>query len=114
MIALPHSLGNGERQMLAVLDPLRFSARQRVYSLLWIFPPEMRGCVNGDQYGYYYSQGPCSATDYKNAVRVATIDPSGTSSMSDSTNLQYLAPGCVEPASPGCGPMGRRFVLNHF
>ena len=55
----------------------------------------MRGCVNGDQYGYYHSQDPSSATDYKNAVIAATIDPHGTSSISDWTNLQYLAYGCI-------------------
>ena len=57
---------------------------------------EMRGCVKGDQYGYYDSQNPSSATDYKNAVIAATIDPSGTSSISDWTNLQYLAYGCIQ------------------
>ena len=39
---------------------------------------ETRGCVNGDQYGYYHSQNPSSATDYMNAVTAARIDPSGT------------------------------------
>jgi len=57
---------------------------------------EMRGCVNGDQYGYYHSQNPSSATDYENAVVAATINPSGTSSISDWTNLQYLAYGCIQ------------------
>jgi hypothetical protein len=57
---------------------------------------EMRGCVNGDQYGYYHSQDPSSATDYENAVIAATIDPGGTSSISDWTNLQYLAYGCID------------------
>jgi len=57
---------------------------------------EMRGCVNGDQYGYYHSQNSSSATDYTNAVLAATIDPSGPSSMSGWTNLQYLAYGCIE------------------
>jgi hypothetical protein len=57
---------------------------------------EMRGCVNGDQYGYYHSQDPSSATDYQNAVVAATIDPSGPSSVSNWTNLQYLAYGCIQ------------------
>jgi hypothetical protein len=57
---------------------------------------EMRGCVNGDQDGYYHSQDPSSATDYNNAVIAATIDPNGTSSVSDWTNLQYLAYGCIQ------------------
>jgi hypothetical protein len=57
---------------------------------------EMRGCVNGDQYGYYHSQDPSSATDYQNAVIAATVDPSGTSSISSWTNLQYLAYGCIQ------------------
>ena len=50
--------------------------------------------MNGDQYGYYHSQDPSSATDYKNAVIAATIDPHGTF-ISDWTNLQYLAYGCI-------------------
>jgi len=57
---------------------------------------EMRGCVNGDQCGYYHSEDPRSATDYENAVIAATINPSRTSSISDWTNLQYLAYGCIE------------------
>jgi hypothetical protein len=62
---------------------------------------EMRGCVNGDQYGYYHSQDPGSATDYMNAVLAAGIDPSGASSISGWTNLQYLAYGCIETHSSG-------------
>jgi hypothetical protein len=62
---------------------------------------EMRGCVNGDQYGYYHSQDPSSATDYMNAVIAARTDPSGTSSLSGWTKLQYLAYGCIETHSSG-------------
>jgi hypothetical protein len=57
--------------------------------------------VNGDQYGYYHSQDPGSATDYMNAVLAAGIDPSGASSISGWTNLQYLAYGCIETHSSG-------------
>ena len=66
---------------------------------------EMRGCVNGEQCGYYHSEDPRSATDHENAVIAATINPSGTSSISDWTNLQYLAYGCIETHFTGCGSM---------
>ena len=57
---------------------------------------EMRGCVNGDQYGYFNSQSKKSGTDYKRAVSNATSSPSGPSSVSGWNNLQYLAYGCIE------------------
>ena len=57
---------------------------------------EMRGCVNGDQYGYYNAQSPSSATDYKNAVAAALSNPNGASKISGWSNLQYVAYGCIE------------------
>jgi hypothetical protein len=57
---------------------------------------EMRGCVNGDQYGYFNSQSRKSGSDYKRAVSNATNNPSGPSSVSGWTNLQYLAYGCIQ------------------
>ena len=57
---------------------------------------EMRGCINGDQYGYYHSQSSSGGADYKNAVSQALSDPQGPSSISGWSNLQYLAYGCIE------------------
>ncbi|HTY54136.1 MAG TPA: hypothetical protein VMB26_02990, partial [Candidatus Binataceae bacterium] len=55
---------------------------------------EMRGCVNGDQYNYFNSQG--TGTDYQNAVNAAKSNPNGASKVSGWTNLQYLAYGCID------------------
>ncbi|HTY55751.1 MAG TPA: hypothetical protein VMB26_11145 [Candidatus Binataceae bacterium] len=55
---------------------------------------EMRGCVNGDQYDYFNSQG--SGADYQNAVGAAKSDPDGASKVAGWSNLQYLAYGCVD------------------
>jgi hypothetical protein len=57
---------------------------------------EMRGCVNGDQYGYFNSQSKKSGRDYQSAVFNATNNPSGPSSVHGWTNLQYLAYGCIQ------------------
>ena len=57
---------------------------------------EMRGCVNGDQYGYFNSQSKKSGSDYQRAVSNAKNSPSGSSSVSGWNNLQYLAYGCID------------------
>ncbi len=57
---------------------------------------EMRGCINGDQYSYFYSQNSSAGTDYQNAVNSAQSNPQGPSSVSGWNNLQYLAYGCIE------------------
>jgi hypothetical protein len=57
---------------------------------------EMRGCMNGDEYSYYNSQAAAQGTDYQNAVNAARANPSGASSISGWTNLQYLSYGCID------------------
>jgi hypothetical protein len=57
---------------------------------------EMRGCINGDQFSYYNSQGSSQGTDYQNAVNAARSNPSGASRISGWTNLQYLSYGCID------------------
>jgi hypothetical protein len=57
---------------------------------------EMRGCVNGDQYGYFNSQSRKSGNDYLRAVSNAKSNPTGSSSVHGWTNLQYLAYGCIQ------------------
>ena len=57
---------------------------------------EMRGCVNGDQYGYFNSQSKKSGSDYLRAVSNAKSNPTGASRVSGWNNLQYLAYGCID------------------
>jgi len=57
---------------------------------------EMRGCVNGDQYGYFEAQSATSAGDYRDAVNAAQSNPNGWSKIAGWTNLQYLAYGCID------------------
>jgi hypothetical protein len=57
---------------------------------------EMRGCVNGDQLSYFDNQNSAAARDYSNAVKAASSNPNGPSSISGWTNLQYLSFGCID------------------
>ncbi len=68
---------------------------------------EMRGCVNGDQYGYFNSQSRRSGSDYQRAVSNAKSNPSGPSSVSGWNNLQYLAYGCIDTHFSGSWFNGR-------
>jgi len=79
---------------------------------------EMRGCVNGDQYAYFFSQNPNISASYQNAVNAAKINPTGPSSIAGWTNLQYLSNGCIDAHLTGTWFEGRvdtylnRFVTN--
>lgn len=57
---------------------------------------EMRGCVNGDQYGYFLSQRRRSGADYLKAVQTAKGYPNEPSPAPGWSNLQYLSYGCIE------------------
>jgi hypothetical protein len=57
---------------------------------------EMRGRVNGDQYGYFNSQNRKSGNDYLRAVSNAKSSPTGSSRVPGWNNLQYLAYGCID------------------
>ena len=76
---------------------------------------EMRGCVNGDQYNYFYAQDHTAATDYQTAVNAARTNPGGSSKVAGWTNLQYLAYGCVDTHFHGGWYNGfRDSYLNDF
>jgi hypothetical protein len=68
---------------------------------------EMRGCVNGDQYGYFNSQSKKSGSDYLRAVSNAKNNSNGSSKVSGWSNLQYLAYGCIDSHFSGSWFNGR-------
>jgi hypothetical protein len=68
---------------------------------------EMRGCVNGDQYGYFNSQSKKSGSDYLRAVSNAKSNSTGASRVSGWNNLQYLAYGCIDSHFSGSWFNGR-------
>src|SRR5262249_53158166 len=76
---------------------------------------EMRGCVNGDQFGYFNSQSQAAGADYKSAVSRALTDPNGASPVPGWTNLQYLSYGCIQTHYSGNWFSGTRdSYLNSF